>query len=418
MVDNHDESVSELLLAPFTHDKLTDLDSRLRKLHDQLSKTDSPDLDKLPQRDLTHQQWLIEALTEYFSPKWDKGYFPDNWTNDDIKTHLRTATEHALAANGSSLWSLRGRWRDPYSKALTHFCLNGAQFQIAARIQLGAGLHGLLDENYPNQTCACRKQNSQLLDKGAFHALYSCHKLQPSRSNRHRAVQTVYEIAAKLAGLTVQTQAPNVTNNNTRDLYKKEFADWTIHDPTVGSAIVFDNHIPGIFTQQARRLCRSKGQNNLPRHGHSSLHLAAHNGRSHKYDTKGPGCESRDVPFLPLINTVTGAFVPLNKQLSEQFPISSLQTNVQRVFGDQSDSTIGFSGKRPRSIEEALIRRWARRAADQSTGKGIFDKTLSLSRAAGSLTAHFYRRIAHAAIRHSTLGVISCLKSCGLIVRG
>ena len=214
-----------------------------------------------------------------------------------------------------------------------------------------------------------------------------------------------------------KAKAPNVTPLQGNP-YKNEFADWSVHDLTNGSSIIFDNHFPGIFTKQARSLVQSSSQHSIYRPGHSALHISAHNGRRVKFTTKTPGCDDQDTPFLPLINTATGAFVPFTSSLPE-LP-ADMKTNIQRVFGgSDNDWNTGSSGDRPRSVEEALLRRWARRAADhEHTSVGVYDKTLSLTRAAGSLTADVYRRIAHAAIKHSASGVANCLRSCGLLLRG
>ena len=57
---------------------------------------------------------------------------------------------------------------------------------------------------------------------------------------------------------------------------------------------------------------------------------------------------------------------------------------------------------RPRSIEEGIIRRWSRKVADiEDGGKGVFDATLSVDKAAGLLTMHTHRRIAYSALRTS-----------------
>ena len=59
-----------------------------------------------------------------------------------------------------------------------------------------------------------------------------------------------------------------------------------------------------------------------------------------------------------------------------------------------------------------LIRRWARQACDtENGGKGAFDATLSVPRAAGLFTMHTHRVIAHAAIRNSAAAALHAIRN-------
>ena len=111
--------------------------------------------------------------------------------------------------------------------------------------------------------------------------------------------------------------------------------------------------------------------------------------------------------FLPFFNLSNGAFVP-------QDP-TTLQVHTDaatKLFGTPLAAVLGRSGTRPRSVEEGLIRRWARQACDtENGGKGAFDATLSVPRAAGLFTMHTHRVIAHAAIRSSAEAVLHAIRN-------
>ena len=313
------------------------------------------------------------------------------------------------------MWDLRRRFRDPSTREVPSFTLKDAQFLLAARMQLGIGLAGVIEGSMQDNTpcTACRKGK---LDRCGFHFLYSCHAQQGNRSKRHSALQRIYMHLAKSAGLAVSHYAPNVTSNGTFNNHshskKQEFADWQASDN--GTTIVFDNSNIGAFTATARALAsKPRLHGDLPRRGHSATYAVATDRRKAKYETKGPGCSERDVLFLPIINTHAGGFVP-------QDPVTLLSHTeaAKRVFGSDLANALGRVGTRPRSIEEGLIRRWARRTTDtENGGKGVFDATLSVDRAAGVLTAHTYRLIAHAALRSSANAATHALQKGGFSLR-
>ena len=99
--------------------------------------------------------------------------------------------------------------------------------------------------------------------------------------------------------------------------------------------------------------------------------------------------------FLPLINTLVGSFSPT------PFDRLTYHANMAKKMFSTDDLARGKA--RPRSVEEALIRRWSRKVTDtEKGGKGVFDLTLSTKRAAGLLVTHTHRMIAYAAIRSSS----------------
>ena len=80
-----------------------------------------------------------------------------------------------------------------------------------------------------------------------------------------------------------------------------------------------------------------------------------------------------------------------------------------------SREDIIISGGNTRPAEFALIRRWARRVADDKRGgKGTFDATLSIDGAAGLLVSSTLRKIAFAAIRASANSAIYAAHKNGL----
>ena len=293
------------------------------------------------------------------------------------------------------MWDLKTRIRDPFTREIPSHALTDMQFMLAARMQLGVGLEGIVENLQEGSKCnACNKA----IDRCGFHLLYSCHSHQGHRNRRHAAVQRVYETLAKRANLSVSTDAPNVTpranSNNLSHSGKQEFGDWSITDG--GVRVVFDNSNVGTFTATARKFAANpRLQGDLPRTTHPATYAIATDRRKIKYDLKGPGCAQRDILFLPIINTSAGGFVP---QDPVTLPVHT--EAAERYFGSKLAGALGRVGTRPRSVEEGLIRRWSRRVADvPGGGKGVFDATLSTDRAAGLLTAYTYRAIAHVALR-------------------
>lgn len=372
---------------------------------------------KVPQGAMTQAIWRQEMRIEYFEPEYDDNYFPSDWTAATIKTHLRTATTQAIAANGGTLWGMRKRYKDPFTRRLTPFPLDHLQFLVAVRQQLGFGLHGLVGP-YAGKTCSACSHRSTIDDAG-YHLLYTCASHRGHRNQRHAGVQRAYEELARRTPLVVSrlSQAPNVTplspssgNINTPNVQpgKQEFGDWSVYDGDVGKTIIFDNTIFCGFTAEARDAAQARPSADEPqRKGFPALYAMATRRRRTKYTTKQQGCEDRGHLFMPLINTHNGAFVPQDPK--------ALQMHVdmvKRVFGDSSQ--LGRTGSRPRSAEEAIIRRWSRKVANvDDGGKGIFDASMSVDRAAGLLVAHTHRRIAHAALRSSANAAIHAVKRNG-----
>ena len=426
--------------------KFVNLDDKLDNLRQEILNED-PDgnvhptaivTSKLPQNIIIQQLDRHIAMQEYYNAfslaasrdnvkQHNLSLFPSNWSIETIETHLRNAQTQAMSANGSTLWFLKQRIRDPHSRKIDNYKLTNLQFLIAVRQQFGLGLDGLIDTVdtiSTHQKCnACKNQT----DSQGFHLLYSCHAQQADRSKRHGAIQRAYETLARRTGQSVSRQgnAPNVTvassaivphaaptssteahPTNTSSAQKREYADWTVHDNHVGATIVFDNTNIGTFTQSTRNA------NPLSKHGHPSLTHAARQRRHAKYQAKNQGCLEREQIFLPLINTHAGGFIP---QTSAQ--LEAHATAIAKIYGSDFKAKIGCTGDRPRSIEEALIRRWSRLVADtEKGGTGIYDATLTVTRAAGLLTLHTHRSIAYAAIRGSAQGAVHAIRRNKLMI--
>jgi len=288
------------------------------------------------------------------------------------------------------------------------FSLTDHEFQISARLQLGAGLYGLVDTPPPQAKCACKSHSP--LDRGLFHILHSCHLHQGNRNRRHAAVQRAYEDLVRRAGLTVNRLAPEVTplqrssQNNAQRCGKKEFGDWKAHDDDAGAEIVFDNTCCGPFTDAAL-----KAGNKGSRKGWPGLYSTATDRRKTKMDKKAQGCHDRDQIFLPFINTSSGAFVP-----QDPTTLDCYMDEVKKVFSDGFRQVLGRVGTRPRSVEEGLIRRWARRSADvEAGGKGVFDTTLTVKGAAGLMVSHTHRVISHSALKFTADAVLFAVRRNG-----
>ena len=265
-------------------------------------------------------------------------------------------------------------------------------------------------------TCAACKNQAPLAD-GGFHLLYSCPSHRGGRNRRHAGIQRACEDLAKLTNLQVSRLAPNVTpqlppanaqSQTTQRPGKQEFGDWSVTDPETGTTVVLDNTVSCPFTDEARTL----GQNprvpgEAQRQGHSAHYALATNRRRTKFLKKNQGCVDRGQMFLPFFNLSNGAFVP-------QDP-TTLQVHTDaatKLFGTPLAAVLGRTGTRPRSVEEGLIRRWARQACDtENGGKGAFDATLSVPRAAGLFTMHTHRVIAHAAIRNSAAAALHAIRN-------
>ncbi len=373
---------------------------------------------KVAQGMMTQAIYRQEMREEYYNPEFDDNYFPSDWTPAFVKTHLRTATTQALATNGATLWGMRKRYKDPFNRKLTPFPLDHLQFLVAARQQLGFGLHGLVDSYAGKQCSACSYHTT--IDDAGFHLLYTCMSQRGHRNQRHAGVQRAYEELAHRTSLTVSrlSQAPNVTplspspgTNNNPNVRpgKQEFGDWSVYDSDIGKTIIFDNTIFCAFTAEARAAAQQRrSADEPPRKGFPALYAMATRRRRTKYSIKSEGCENRGQLFMPLINTHSGAFVPQDPKA-----LKIHVDNVKRMFG--SGSQLGRTGSRPRSVEEAIIRRWSRKVANvDDGGKGIFDASMAVDRAAGLLVAHAHRRIAHAALRSSANAVIHSIRSNGL----
>ena len=152
----------------------------------------------------------------------------------------------------------------------------------------------------------------------------------------------------------------------------------------------------------ARRNCNAKVF-----FGQSTLGPAATECRGVKYDRKGPGCKDRGQLLLPLVNTFLGAFIATGG--------GELAEHTKTVASMFSREDIIISGGNTRPAEFALIRRWARRVADDKRGgKGTFDATLSIDGAAGLLVSSTLRKIAFAAIRASANSAIYASHKNGL----
>ena len=289
------------------------------------------------------------------------------------------------------------------------------QFLIAVRQQLGLGLSGLCAPlSSTTLTCtACRNQAP--LNDGGFHVLYSCPSHRASRNHRHAGVQRACENLAKLTNMQVSQYAPNVTprapanaqSQTTQRTGKQEFGDWSVTDPTTGTTLVLDNTVSCPFTDEARKLGQQQRKSGEPkRWGHSAHYALAEDRRRTKFVRKHQGCVARGQLFLPFVNLSNGAFVPQDPTTLQ------VHTNAAtKFFGAPLAGNLGRTGARPRSVEEGLIRRWSRRACDtENGGKGVYDATLSLDRAAGLLTMHTYRVIAHSAIRCSAAAALHAIR--------
>jgi hypothetical protein len=355
-----------------------------------------------PQRLLLHPIYRLRAFTEYYSATGHDtaDYWPPDWYTNPrlLESHLRSATAHNLAANSTTLWSLQVRQRDPLTRYAQPMALHNDEFQIAARLFLGIGLDGLVKLT-PQAQCHhahCKKP----VDRAGIHLLHRCHLLQPLRTHRHNRLQSICKDLLRNTDLQVSEYTPNVTanpNSNTQ-----AFADIKVHDRRTGSSVVIDFTIASVHTQESYN--RSPGVTKLPQGPPTAYHIANHR-RVQKIKTKQPGCGN--TPFLPFVTTAVGAFIPQDLHASELF-----NSQAQRVFQAPltNKSFGGRVGTRPRSPEEALLRKWSRRAADRTTnGTGIFDATLTPSSAGALIVSHYYKRIHHELVSTTAQGVINAI---------
>ena len=226
---------------------------------------------------------------------------------------------------------------------------------------------------------------------------------------------TQNQIPASGVNTTTSRLVPNVTrkslpsdatSSQQSHTGKQEFGDWQVYDDDTASTIVFDNSNTGTYTDAARRDARKPAAKGEPaRPGHPAVYATAVARRKLKIERKLKGCGQR--LFLPTINTHTGAFVPQDPRALPKYT-----EQAKKVFGDALATRLGRVGSRPRSVEEGLIRRWSRKAADTDEGgKGVFDATLAVDRAAGLLTQHTYRAIAYAACRTSANAVLRAVRA-------
>ena len=106
---------------------------------------------------------------------------------------------------------------------------------------------------------------------------------------------------------------------------------------------------------------------------------------------------------MPLINAHNGSFQPTQLSHHDEY-----KDATSKLF-DADD--LGKKNPRPRSTEEALIRKWSRKVADvEEGGKGVYDSTLSINSAAGIHVIHTHRRIAFSAIQSSANAAIHVIR--------
>ena len=371
----------------------------LQFVHDDTVDTSNAPL-PIPRRFLTQPISRLEALYEYYSATGHTapGYWPPDWNQRRIESHLRSATSHNLSANASALWNFRIRHRNPVTRHVRIFTLSNASFHVATRLFFGIGIGGLTDPLPPQSQCqhnGCVKP----MDAQGFHLLHSCYAIQAARSRRHQCVQRTVKELLHHTNLAVSDATPNVTtpNNNTNS-----FADVKISDPTAGASLIIDISLASPFTTNAYKAAPTT---TAVQPGPPTVAHIAELRRKTKVQTKAPGCGTH--PFLPFYLTATGAFTP--HDLSTLPPYNH---QLAKVFGTATQASLGGKvGTRPRSTEEALLRRWSRRAADfKKGGTGTFDITLPQSAAAAQILTHFYRKLAYDATRTTADGIVTAIQ--------
>lgn len=172
-------------------------------------------------------------------------------------------------------------------------------------------------------------------------------------------------------------------------------------------SLIIDITLASPFTHTAYN--EAPNATNMPP-GPPTLPYIAQQRRHQKVHSKAPGCGS--TPFLPFYLTATGVFTPQD--------LTTLPAYTQQgahVFGTPMTqaSLGGMIGDRPRSLDEALLRRWSRRAADSAKGgTGTFDATLPPALAASRIVSHFYRQLAFDATRATAIGIADAIRSNGI----
>lgn len=375
-------------------------------------------MQKIQQGKLTAQLWWHNMMAEYYDPlasdspsdqqsiaQYYKRY-NGSWGTTHILTHLRTVTSVATAANGSALWRLCARIRDPFTYRVNNYRIDNLQFLIATRIQLGLGMEGVLHIP-PQASPYCSEcPRSRLMDQ--FHVIHGCAAHRASINKRHNEIQQVYIDLAEKTGATIFSNAPNVTpTQGPNEPEHSAFADFSVSHN--GMAIIFDPTLFSPFKSSARTDAQQATvHGERPSKGQPAQFIAATGRRRKKYIEKRAGATERGCPFSPIVHTQNDAFIPQDPKL-----LRAHQNMIEQVA---NQSSFGKHGSRPISYEEHIIRKWSRAATDtKSGGMGLYDTTLSLDRAAGLVTAHTFRQLAFNAIKHTTNAVVDSIRANNLL---
>ena len=394
-LDSLDTDLVATLPRPHCSASSTPTSRTLQPLEHYITKllaepNECPDFESLPrQSQLLHPLYRLGMLKEYYTTPGNdaQAYWPLLWDQRRIDAHLRTSTTHNLAANAATLWSLQQRKRDPFTRKLHPYSVSNQHFQIAARVFFGIGMDGLLlnsTNSMPSTETSCTDPHCHKpVDANGIHLLHSCCHLKAARSRRHNRLQSQCKHLLAHTDLVVSDYTPSTTQHQDNH---RSFADLEIYDTTTRSALIIDFTVAAPFTKESYTLAPKARDIS---HGPPQAYYVAAHRRTQKIIAKQPGCAP--TPFMPFVTTCTGAFVPHDTtRNSDEF-----NSEASKVFGTPltQQSFGGRVNSRPRSPEEALLRRWSRRAAQHT---GTFDATLSPQHASSIIVSHYYKRIHHA----------------------
>ena len=358
-----------------------------KALHPMINNDSMPK--RYKQRDVLRYLDWIQLQIEYHNPNCE--YFPSTWETPRRARFMRTILERNVARNGCALWKLTYATRDPFTHNKSLTILKESEWQMAVRQQLGLGAADIIGRPPRNITCSCHRHTTS--DPFTDQHLKGCSHGKGFISNAHKNIQN--ELAA-LAGHAGYFKGANGITAPTSKSGK--VMDLVLVDPETSVTFHIDIRRTDSLgqTHQASPLCRS-ARNNCFRE------ITAD--KANSYAAESARLNASLTPFAVDAN---GSFQRRDPTFN---PANKLDPSIilkQILPGGAAAAS--YSGTLGISVEEGILKRLARSAANPRTGLGAYDALLDFKSAAGHIKTAAARKIAYAAIRGTARSAIAALK--------
>ena len=374
-------------------------------------------------------QSRVTQTLDYYSAMWElnhpyTGTRPPGWDDDRVETFRSTVLLRAMRRNGTHVYRMSARHRDPISGHIMRRFIQQDEWLVAIRKQLGLGMGGLLGRTHTDAGhCSCNARSPHEFE-GVFDQHWAsggCGYAYGGNATRHCQVQEVlYELqrnadagAAESYDVTNYEDSPTTRSNRNRKNNENSAMDIVIKDSIFNQQVWVDVTVTDTTgkSNQARAPGDAAAVLRLA-HNHKTnekakdyAHIADHTNRNallvtFPCDTHG-NFQELDQEFAP----VPRAALNLGDQ---PYRATDPKLICKKLFEDGAPPVRGGSVL---SKEEGLVIALARRATLRGgKGMGAFDQTLFDSAAAGMVSAHTYRNIAHTCIRFSAKATIQAMK--------